>query len=114
MRKSSAPALSHRPSLTDQVDESSANAVLDLIELEAANHARCKAKALHATTASERISWLSAALESAHGAAEMAGRLREFHPDAADRIINRWRDEAANLAVRRHEVVENPKAELIV
>ena len=94
------------------VDNLEANGILDLIELETANYRRCLKEAEGSEVASTRISWLSAALESVHAAAEMAGRLREHNPDAADRLVNRWRDEAARLAVQRHKVVENRRAEL--
>jgi hypothetical protein len=94
------------------MDNAEANGVLDLIELEAANHSRCKTQAMQAVCASEAISCLSAALESAHGGCELAGRLRDHHPDAADNLVNRWRDEAARLTVLRHRVVETRRAEL--
>jgi hypothetical protein len=84
-----------------------------MVELEAANFARCLTQAKTTEVASSRISWLSAAIESAFANVEMAGRLREFHPDAATNLANKWRDAAADLVVRRHEVVENAKAELV-
>jgi hypothetical protein len=66
-----------------------------------------------ADTVSARISWLSAALECAYGCAEFAGRLRDLHPNAANRIANTWRDLAARIVVDRAKVVEDRKAELV-
>jgi hypothetical protein len=94
------------------VEERSAHSLLNMIELEAWNHARCLEQAKSTEVASSRISWLSAAIESAFANVEMGGRLREFHADAATNLANKWRDAAADLCVRRHEVVENRRAEL--
>jgi hypothetical protein len=90
----------------------SVNGLLDMVELEAANFSRCVGQAKRANCASTIISWLSAAIESAFACVELAGRLRDYEPDAADQLASRWRDAAADLSVRRHEVVENARAEL--
>jgi hypothetical protein len=95
------------------VEEQSAHSLLNMVELEAWNYARCLKQAKSTEVASSRISWLSAAIESAFANVEMAGRLREFHPDAANNLAYAWRNAAADLCVRRHEVVQNARAELI-
>jgi hypothetical protein len=62
------------------MDANQANGLLDLLELEAANFARAIGQAGQADTASALISWQSAAIESAFGAVEIAGRLRSTIP----------------------------------
>jgi hypothetical protein len=83
-----------------------------MVELEAWNFGRCVEQAKGADCTSAYISWLSAGIESAFACVEMAGRLREVNPDAADNLADRWRDAVIDLAVRREEVVQNRKAEL--
>jgi hypothetical protein len=100
------------PDLPRLMEDREASGILDFVELEAANYARACSLAKQASSVSERISWLSAAVESAFGACELVGRLREFHPDAADNLCNRWRDAAADLSVRRAKLVEERRAEL--
>jgi hypothetical protein len=95
------------------VELDSANGLLDALGLESWNFSRCVEQADRADCASTRISWLTGALESAYGCAEIAGRLRDVHPNMANRIANTWRDLAAEIAVDRNRVVENRRAELV-
>jgi hypothetical protein len=94
------------------VEARSANGLFDALGLEAWNFGRCVEQAKSADATSTCISWLSAGIESAFAACELAGKLRAVNPDAADNLANRWRDAAIDLAVRRHEVVQSRKAEL--
>jgi hypothetical protein len=94
------------------VDPNSAHGLFDMLELEAWNFGRCAEQAKSADCTSAYISWLSAGIESAFACVEMAGRLREVNPGAADNLANRWRDAVIDLAVRREEVVQDRKAEL--
>jgi hypothetical protein len=94
------------------VDINSAHGLFDVLKLEAAHFGQAVAVAEQADTTTEQISWLSIAIESAFACCELCGRLRDIDPDRANEIANKWRDLAADYAVRRDEVVQNRKAEL--
>jgi hypothetical protein len=94
------------------MDNGSASGLLDALALEGWNFGRCVEQAEHSGCASSRYSWLSAAFESACACVEIAGRLRDVHPNAANRIAGTWRDIAAKAAVDRDRVIEARRAEL--
>jgi hypothetical protein len=94
------------------MDLDSANGLLDMLALQAWSYDLAVQQVEQADMASARISWLSAALECAYGCAEIAGRLRDVHPNAANRIANTWRDLAAGIAVAREKVVRDRRADL--
>jgi hypothetical protein len=94
------------------VDFQSTHGLFDVLKLEAANFGQAVALAEEADTASARISWLGAAIEAAFACCEICGRLRDIDPDRANEVANKWRDLAADYAVRRHLLVESRRAEL--
>jgi hypothetical protein len=94
------------------MDTNSAHVLFDLLGLQAGEFGRAVDQANEAATTTERISWLSVAVEAAFGCIELAGRLRDINPAKADDLASQWRDSAIDLVVRRHEVVENRRAEL--
>jgi hypothetical protein len=95
------------------VEVNSAHGLFDVLKLEAASFGQAVALAEQADTTAEQISWLSVAIEAAFGCCELCGRLRDVDPDRADEVANKWRDLVADYMVRRHQVVENRKAELV-
>jgi hypothetical protein len=94
------------------VDISKARGLFDVAKLEAANFGAAVARAEEADTTSARVDWLSIAIDSAFACCEIYGRLRDIWPDRANEVANKWRNLAADLCVRRHEVVQNRRAEL--
>jgi hypothetical protein len=69
-----------------------------------------------AETVSDRVTQLSLAVDAAFNCVEICGQLRGadvWHADVVEAMARSWRQIAADFVIRRHELVENRRAELV-